>query len=1233
MDNTNNIEKIVQWNINGLKYHFSDLQLLIQDTNPFCIVLQETHLSPQENFSFRNFKIFRRDETPVARTKGGVAIMLKDSLPVSSIPLITQLQAVAVRISFPLPVTICSIYLPDFNWTLQDLECLVKQLPEPFFLLGDFNSHNQLWGSNVTNVRGKIIETFLENSNLLFLNKGQPTFCRSHTFSSIDLSLCSSKLACRFSWSVLDSLYNSDHFPLEIKSILPSTTGSYPVRWNLKSANWDVYQNNFSNPTISSDINQSVQNFTECILRAAKVAIPKTSGKSRPCSVPWWNKELENIINDKKKAFYKFRKNPNDENLINFKKARALARQTIKLAKKSSWATYVSSISSTTSSSSVWKKVHSISGKRSNFTIHKLTLDNNNITEPIDIAYTLAKQFSSVSSSNNYSPEFQNKKAQLEVPLDFRSNKMVDYNKPFSLQELEIALNCKKDSSPGPDDISYSMIQHLPLSGRSQLLQLYNNIWQTGVYPDSWRQAIVVPIFKPGKDPLHPSSYRPISLTSCLSKILEKMINFRLIWYIEKNSLFASYQSGFRKFRSTQDNLSKLETAIHNNFLQKSHLSAIFFDIEKAYDMTWRYGIIKTLHKWGMRGSLPSFISSFLSSRTFRVRVANTLSDTFSLDNGVPQGSTLSVTLFSIAINNLASSLQPSVGRCLYVDDLVIYYAADSIEIVHDTLQNSINTLVKSADLCGFKFSHTKTTCLHFCRRRLCPGETEYSMKNDVIPCVDQIRFLGLIFDKKLSWVPHIKQLVNKCLKSLNIIKCLSNVYWGSDSKLLITLFQSLVLSKLDYGCAIYSSAHNSNLKLLDKILNSGLRYCTGAFRTSPANSLQVLTGLMPLNLRRDGFTMRYFYHALSTYHHPNRKIFTKIPYLYKYQQCTTHTRPVGVRAYELTQALDIPTPSFFKQSFIDTPPWLFTTPTVNLEFTQYKKQNLNCFLVNHLFNNIKIKYPNYQQIYTDGSKTENGVGCAVVVDQQEFTWRLSSLSSIYTAELFALWQALLICESSHHSSFIIYSDSLSSIQSISNIYSQDPLLHLIFSTLYKITNLGKNVIFCFVPSHLGIEGNDQADAAALLASGREIIDDDRIRPSDIKCFIKTSLKSFWHNIWSKTNSKLREIKSSVTSWFSSSSSTFSISRHHSVVLARLRIGHTRLTHSYLLTKSPSPLCSHCNSLLSVEHFLLSCPLYSSHRHLLDTSSGLSSCLQNSNQNAVQNLFRFLDANRLTNQL
>ena len=181
---------------------------------------------------------------------------------------------------------------------------------------------------------------------------------------------------------------------------------------------------------------------------------------------------------------------------------------------------------------------------------------------------------------------------------------------------------------------------------------------------------MVIPILKPGKDKNCPSSYRPISLTSVLCKVMERMISRRLVWYLEKHSLLTPQQCGFRQGRSSTDHLVALEDAIQNAFLSGQYLAAVFFDIEKAYDTAWRRGILNTLKEWGIEGNMLAFVQNFLSNRSFFVRVGTAMSSRCVLENGVPQGS---VTLFAVAINNIVQSVHTPVSCMLMISRYTLH--------------------------------------------------------------------------------------------------------------------------------------------------------------------------------------------------------------------------------------------------------------------------------------------------------------------------------------------------------------------------------------------------------------------------------------------------------------------------------------------------------------------------------------------------------------------------------
>ena len=205
---------------------------------------------------------------------------------------------------------------------------------------------------------------------------------------------------------------------------------------------------------------------------------------------------------------------------------------------------------------------------------------------------------------------------------------------------------------------------------------------------------------------------------------------------------------------------------------------------------------------------MPIFITNFLENRNFKVRLGSTFSDVFDQEMGVPQGSILSVTLFSLKIYSLAKVLSKDVEGSLYVDDFLMSYRSSKTRSCERQLQGSLKKIEGCCTENGFKFSSSKTVCLHFHKKRgTLPDLFLYGKK---IRVVRETKFLGVTFDQKLSFIPYLKTLKTKCTKALDIIKVVANQEWGADKTVLLNLYRSLIRSKLDYGCIVYGYARPS---------------------------------------------------------------------------------------------------------------------------------------------------------------------------------------------------------------------------------------------------------------------------------------------------------------------------------------------------------------------------------------------------------------------------------------
>jgi len=604
---------ILQWNCRGLRANLADLHILVQTHNPAVICLQETKIT---DTNYNTLTQYAHHCQPATTTntlpRGGVSLFIHKSIPSSPVNLHTTFQAVAARVTLHTTLTICTIYLPpNTKWSSQDLQNLIQQLPPPIALLGDFNAHHPLWGNTRTDQAGREMEYLLTTTNLCLLNSKCATYSHpaTGTLTSIDLSITSPSILQDFQWTVEGDPHGSDHFPIVLKTTQDNPQFC-PGGWAFKRADWSKFSNLCDTTINRTDILNALDpilNLAETIIDIANQTIPKHNPNGRKVPKPWFSKEVKEKIAGRRRAFRKAQIHPTASNIQQYNIDRAQTRKVIRQSKRASWAQYISKLNNRTPIRKIWKIIGKISGKKSSPPRSHLEEGGRLITEEKAIANTLAKTFAHNSSSAHYSPTFRAYQQTMEsTPIDFTTTTHENYNDPFSLTELEKSIQQSHDSAVGPDDIHYQLLRHLPFSTMQTVLDSFNHHWTTNSFPALWQQATVLPFPKPGKPPTNPSSYRPIALTSCLCKTMERMVNNRLIWYLESNNIINQYQSGFRKGRGTNDHLTRLETYIREALALKQHVLALFFDLEKATSSpiaTSRYALAPhfptcSLKKW-----------------------------------------------------------------------------------------------------------------------------------------------------------------------------------------------------------------------------------------------------------------------------------------------------------------------------------------------------------------------------------------------------------------------------------------------------------------------------------------------------------------------------------------------------------------------------------------------------------------------------------------------------------
>lgn len=522
--------KILQWNARSLISNGQECKHFIstQCDKPDLLCVQETWLRPEWDFVLQGYTAVRRDRAE--GRGGGVGIFVRTGVKYSVMNLGKEQESIRVKVwTEEDEVTIINYYNPCQKLSLDVLNQIGGEVRGKQIWCGDFNAHSTLWGSENTDANGTCIEEFIDKERLMCINNGSGTRYDSvrNTESAIDLTLVSPELASVTEWEVLNIVtVGSDHYPIMIR--VGMKLGQEEVggvrRWKFGSANWDEFQKvcKARCGEISRESMEDVDKFNAelvtAIIQSAEETIPKCGGSRKRRAVPWWDESCGEAVKERNRAFRRLKTLHSMETLIQYKRAQAGVRRTIRTAKRAYWRKYCGSIGRETKLPDIWGMIRRMNGIRGYREIPVLQGDGAVAVSSAEKAELLAQTLVKVHSSENLSDLA---KQQRESTLASNPNVMVrkvatadSSDSKFSLFELKKAISSARQSAPGKDSVCYSMLVHMDDASLMVVLKLFNLIWVEGRIPKAWKESVIVPILKPGKDPSEASSYRPIALTS-----------------------------------------------------------------------------------------------------------------------------------------------------------------------------------------------------------------------------------------------------------------------------------------------------------------------------------------------------------------------------------------------------------------------------------------------------------------------------------------------------------------------------------------------------------------------------------------------------------------------------------------------------------------------------------------------------------------------------------------------
>jgi len=331
------------------------------------------------------------------------------------------------------------------------------------------------------------------------------------------------------------------------------------------------------------------------------------------------------------------------------------------------------------------------------------------------------------------------------------------------------------------------------------------------VFPSLLKKAVVVPIFKKGNPELV-ENYRPIALLSIFSKIFEKAMRTRLLTFLDDNQFFCAHQFGFKKGTSTEDAIAEFMKGVYTGMNENKKVSGLFIDFRQAYDLIVREILLEKLEAAGIRGPALKWFSTFLKNRIQQVRTNNNLSDERQTYLGIPQGSVLAADLFKIFINDLL--LLPFRGTIIaFADDIAFRYCADTWETIRQHIEHDLNLLKYWCDNNGMKINVLKTKIINFdfsgfnfevpFRYHICCDQSNCNC--EIIEQTNNIKYLGIYIDNKISWDFHINKLNTELRKKIRIFYFLRNI---CSVQILRNVYFALVHSRIQYGLEFWAGTH-----------------------------------------------------------------------------------------------------------------------------------------------------------------------------------------------------------------------------------------------------------------------------------------------------------------------------------------------------------------------------------------------------------------------------------------
>ena len=734
-------------------------------------------------------------------------------------------------------------------------------------IVGDFNLNRISWSPDPTNPI--VPENISENSpEQKFLECIRDTFLVQHIteptrYRAGNQPTCDDLIFSSCETDISDVTYDasfgkSDHITLtcNINTQLQPAEAKRSV-YKYDKADFskmrDMFKIDWNEKLRDKSTEESMQIFEEIYHQAVDECVPKTEvgadGRSKPI---WMTRHAFRKVKRKYSSWIRYLNTKQGEDYLDYISKRNQSAHAIKQARKE----FEKAIAKDCRKNpkGVWNYMKSTQKIKTKIPNLKKS-DGSYTTSDEEIAEVLNQQYFSVFTKENLSniPNIPLKELITE-PLCDIDIKEEDVKK--------LLKNLLPNKSPGLDGLHPKVLREMADEISTPITTIFRKSLSTGVLPTKWLQAVITPIFKKG-DRTDASNYRPVSLTSIICKVLERIIVIHILKHLKDNELRCKQQHGFTPGKSVTTNLIEAMNVWTEALMHNIPIDILYMDYAKAFDTVPHQRLLRQVESFGITGKVLQWIRSFLNNRQQKVKANGAESSWSPVLSGIPQGSIMGPILFTLFVNDLPQHINSLIS--MFADDTKLYLPLTS-DSSHDELIADLNYLQLWAEQMQMKFHPSKCKIMHMGRNNPCKdyvmkgsNNEPYTLEKTECECD-----LGVYIDSKLTFTQHCQEKVNKANKVLGYIR---HTFKHLNQDTFLLLYKSLVRPHLEFSSCIWSPKYKYNIDSIERVQRRATKLIPQLRDLPYTERLQQLN-LETLNYRRTRADLLETYRIVTNQHH-----------------------------------------------------------------------------------------------------------------------------------------------------------------------------------------------------------------------------------------------------------------------------------------------------------------------------------------------------------------------------